>query len=417
MLPYFDLPFDQPESVADGAYVIATYLAYGLDEAAALKRAGNFATGQTVGTWLPLPGVTRSMVEEYQARVVGCYPAGGGAEPVFLLRVAFPHHNFGGSFAQLITALLGNDVSTAIRIKLIDLEWTAAARAAIAGPAQGMAGLRERTGVRGRPLVMNMIKPCIGFSPAAGAELFYESGSGGVDLIKDDELLGNTGFSPVAERVRAYLKAAARLREEQGKAPLYIVNITDRPDRMRDNARAARDEGARAVMVNFVAAGLDALAALTEEFGRDLFFLGHYAGAGIMNAPAQGISAPLLLGKLPRLAGADGVVTMYPGSGIGTAQLEYYQTVQAQRLPMGGLRPVVTAVGGGVTPLNVASIYRELGPDVILAVGGAIQGHPLGTAAGGRAMMQAVAAAVAGTAPEEAAAGCPELRAALEAWG
>ncbi len=416
MLPYFDLPFDHPESLADGNYLLATFLAFGLDEGVALRRAGNFATGQTVGTWVPLPGVTRRMVEDYQARVVGCYGLAGDSSQ-FLLRIAFPHHNFEGSFAQLLTALVGNDVSTAIRVKLVDLELVGGAGASFSGPARGVAGIRELTGVWDRPLVMNMLKPCIGYPAEVGADLFYQSGSGGVDLIKDDELLGNTSFSRVADRVRHYLKAARRIREEQGKAPVYCVNITDRPDRMRDNARAALEEGAQAVMVNFVATGLDALAALTAEFGKDLFFMGHYAGFGIMNALTQGIAAPLMLGRLPRLAGADGVVVMYPAEPSGPGYLEYLQTIQAHRLPLGKLKPVCPAVGGGVTPLNAAAIYRDLGPDVILAVGGAIQGHPLGTTAGARAMMRAVRAAVAGTGLTEAAADCPELRAAVEAWG
>src|SRR5512133_2889779 len=93
---YFDYPFDLPESIYSGDYVIATYLAYGLTWENALSKAGGFAAGQSVGTWLPLPGVTRSMVENYQARVVGCYPVPGADNITFMLRVAFPMHNFGG---------------------------------------------------------------------------------------------------------------------------------------------------------------------------------------------------------------------------------------------------------------------------------------------------------------------------------
>ena len=65
-------------------------------------------------------------------------------------------------------------------------------------------GLRKLTGVESDPLVLNMIKPCTGITPEAGARIFYDTALGGLDFIKDDELLGNPSFCPVAERVKAY---------------------------------------------------------------------------------------------------------------------------------------------------------------------------------------------------------------------
>ncbi|NLV58566.1 MAG: transcriptional regulator, partial [Clostridiales bacterium] len=70
---YFDLPFDTETSVGGESCVIATYQVGGISETDALKKAGGFATGQTVGTWLPLPGVTRRMQEGYQARVLSMH--------------------------------------------------------------------------------------------------------------------------------------------------------------------------------------------------------------------------------------------------------------------------------------------------------------------------------------------------------
>ena len=413
---YFDLPFNNPESVYDGEYLIADYIVFGLDESAALMKVGSFAAGQTVGTWLPLPGITRDMIENYQARVIGLYMIPCD-EPFCLLRVAFPFHNFGENFAMMMTALIGNDVSTALRIKLIDIEITGKALSFFSGPSQGIEGIRELVGVYDRPLVLNMIKPCTGFSPEKGAMLFYESGMGGVDIIKDDEVLGETPVSAAAKRVACYMKASDRIKSENGKAPLYIVNITDKPALMMKKARAVIDAGAKAVMVNFVATGPDSLSELTSEFGGRLFFLAHYAGCGIMNSSVQGISNPVLLGIIPRLAGADSVMTMYPGSPGNTGYLEYLQTIQKQKLPLGKIKPVMTAVGGGITPLNLGEVIRELGNDVILGVGGAIQGHSLGATSGAKAVMQAVDAAVRDIPLNEKAESSPELSAAIKQWG
>lgn len=419
MLPYFALPFDHRESLEGGDYVVATYLACGLPEEKVLSKVGGFAVGQSLGTWVAVPGITPEMVRDHQARIVGCYPVSSPEEGNYLLQIAFPRENVGVSFAMLLTALVGNDAATAIRAKLIDLELVGQAAGAYLGPRHGIDGIRRATGVYGRPLVMNMIKPCTGYPPEVGADFFYASGRGGVDLIKDDELMGGTtGFSDVAGRVKAYHAVARRIAEETGRAPLYLPNITDRPERMRENARAALEAGAKGVMVNFVPAGFDALAALTDEFGRDLFFLGHFAGAGIIvSGMDQGITVPVLLGRLPRMAGADAVVTMYAAGGKGSGYLDLLRTVQAHRLPLGKLNPVLSVVGGGVTPLNVPALYRDFGPDVILAVGGGIQGHPQGATAGARAMMRAVTAVVKGKELTEAGMDSPELRCALEYWG
>ncbi|MFA6507587.1 MAG: RuBisCO large subunit C-terminal-like domain-containing protein [Treponemataceae bacterium] len=413
---FFDLPFDLPSSIAEGDYVVATYLAFGLSDGIALKKAGQFAIGQSVGTWIALPGVSREMVEDWQARVLAVYPI-TSEDNKAILRVAFPRHNFSNCFAMMLTALVGNDVSTALRLKLIDLEFTQAALKSFQGPRQGVEGFRSATGVYGRPLILNMIKPCIGHSPEQGAELFYQSGLGGVDLIKDDEVLGDTSVSGVAPRLKAYHAAACKLKEEKGKAPVYIVNITDTPRRMREHARVAISEGGKAVMVNFIGTGLDAFKELTEEYGEKLCFLGHYAGFGIMNAPNQGISGAVGLGILPRLAGADSVMTMYAEEDNSAGMLEFHQTVQKQKLPFGTIRPIMTSIGGGVTPASLPRIIKDFGQDIIIGVGGAIQGHPMGTTSGAKAVMDALAAVMKNETLSDASTKSPELKVALELWG
>ncbi len=277
---------------------------------------------------------------------------------------------------MMLTAMVGNDVSTALRTKLIDIELSGDAAAAFQGPKQGIKELREMTGASNRPIVLNMIEPCTGFTPQEGARLFYEVALGGVDLIKDDELLGSTDYSSASQRVLLYNRAADRAFEETGKHTIYMVNISDTPRKMRENAKAAIEAGAKAALVNFVFGGLDALAEICEEFGDRLFIMAHYAGVGVMNYEQGGIANNVYIGLLPRLAGAHAVMTMHPAHSNPTARFDFYKTIQAQRLPLGKINPVVSAVGGGVTPINQAVIQKDLGNDIIIGVGGAIQGHP-----------------------------------------
>lgn len=412
---YFELPFDFEENIHSGDFVVATYLVSGMNATDALTKAGRFAIGQTVGTWIKLPGITKRMVEDYQARVLSLevLPAD---ETLALLRVAFPTHNFAESFAMLQTALVGNDVSTALMVKLLDVALTQKALLHYRGPRQSIDGVRAATGIYERPLVLNMIKPCIGYSANEGAALFYETAMGGVDMIKDDEVLSSVPVLSVLERVRAYRNVSEQVELETGRKPLYIPNITARPKQMHDYARMLLDEGVQACMVNYVTTGVDALYELTEAFGDKLIFLGHYAGAGMLNSPMLGYANPVLLGTFPRLAGADMVMTMYPGSPNHNGYLEFIKTVQKQKLALPGIKPVFTVVGGGVTPLNLGNVIAALGNDVVLGVGGAIQGHPLGAKNGAIAVMAAVDAAVANISLEEKASTCHALQVALETW-
>jgi 2,3-diketo-5-methylthiopentyl-1-phosphate enolase len=261
-----------------------------------------------------------------------------------------------------------------------------------------------------------MIKPCTGLSPEAGAQIFYETALGGVDLIKDDELMGNPSFSPVADRVKAYLAAGERARNETGRDVVYIPNVTDRADRMLDNAKAAVDAGARAVMCAYASVGFGGLQSLAEVIGVPI--LAHYAAAApYFEGPGSGMAAPLALGLLPRLAGGDLAVTITPYGGYPLRRLPYLKTIQQLTLPRPHIAPTFPIIGGGVHPGTVETYVGELGPDIVLGAGGAIQGHPDGAAAGADAMRQAIDAVMAGRPVADAALEHPELAHALEKFG
>lgn len=412
------------EQIKNEDYIIATYYMELSQGESITKKAAAFAIGQTLGTWVPVPGITDAMRQKHMGKIVNIYnvpPAdlSGNRDDdskKYLLQLAFPIVNFGSQFPMLLTTLTGNDASTSIQSKLVDVQLPEKFVAGFPGPKFGISGLREQTRVEKRPLLLNMIKPCTGITPEAGARIFYETAMGGVDLIKDDELLGNPGFNNVLVRVKNYKQAACQVYEETGHKVLYVVNITDRIGSMVENARKAVDVGADAVMVNYAAVGYDVLNHIAETVSVPV--LGHYAGAGVYyESDKSGISSQLIIGKFPRLAGADMVIINTPYGGYPLEYQKYMSTVQQLRLPLYGLKPAFPAVGGGVQPGLVERFVGELGNDIILATGGAIQGHPQGAAAGARAMRQAIDAAVSGVPVTEAAKSNTELKCALDLWG
>jgi 2,3-diketo-5-methylthiopentyl-1-phosphate enolase len=66
--------------------------------------------------------------------------------------------------------------------------------------------------------------------------------------------------------------------------------------------------------------------------------------------------------------------------------------------------------------MNLRSVIRELGSDVVLGVGGAIQGHPMGAKSGAEATMAAVKAAQTGASLADTARNCPPLAAVLDGY-
>lgn len=380
--------------------LVATYLA-ALPAGREIEAAEAFATGQTIGTWLPVPGITQQMRRRYGGRVVEVRPgasgelvAGEAAQGSWVLRVGFPTANFGPQFPMLFTTLLGNDPSTSIGARLVELELPPAFVAGFPGPALGIEGWRSLTGVAGRPLLLNMIKPCTGYPPDVGAGFVRAVALGGPDLIKDDELLADPGFAPVRERARAYARALDEVADRTGHRARYVANVTTRGRDLEATAAAALEAGADALMVNVLAVGLDAFAALAETRpGVPIF--AHTAGIETFTAaPRAGYGHALLLGRLARLAGADAVLTSTPFSPRGLGEDVFRATTEAMRAPWGCLPPAMPVLGGGLTARHVPAIVEALGVDSIIGVGGAIQGHPDGPAAGARALQDAIGAAV-----------------------
>jgi 2,3-diketo-5-methylthiopentyl-1-phosphate enolase len=421
-----DHVFAYPESVVPDGYVIATYYMEAAAHGSILDKAASLAIGQTIGTWTPVPGITAEMLERYLGKVVSVFDVppvelSTSLQPdkrAVVLQIAFPEVNFGAQFPMILTTLLGNDVSTSAQIKLVDVQISPALALEFGGPRFGIEGLRKKTGVFHRPLILNVLKPCTGFPSEAGAVWFDESARGGSDVIKDDELLSNPSFNQLLRRVELYHQAAQRVFRETGHRTLYCANITDRSDRIIENGRRAVELGADLLMVNAIATGLGTLQAVAADPGINVPVLAHFAVATAMtDAQQAGLSSALLLGKFLRLAGADAALLNSPYSVRPVLKDMYVRTAQYMAMPLHNVKPTLPVVGGGVHPASAVNIIKDLGKDIMLNVGGAIQGHPGGSTAGAKAMVAALEALMEGISLEEKSRECPELRTAIEKWG
>ncbi|MBQ6367136.1 MAG: hypothetical protein IJJ30_01145 [Erysipelotrichaceae bacterium] len=415
--------FMLPETAHKKDVVVATYYIELPVEVDIIKKAESLAVGQTIGTWVPIPGITEEIREKYMGKVVNIFEVPPtelsvyeGEKMAYLIQIAYPTANFGSDFPLMITSLLGNDASTSAQVKLMDIEFSDAFLARFKGPRYGVEGVQKLFGVKERPLLLNMVKPCTGISPEAGANIFYEAALGGVDIIKDDELFGNPVYSKPEDRVKAYKAAARKAAEKTGKETKYFVNITGGVSELKKNIRKVEEAGADGLMVNFAVLGYSTLKYIAEN--TRLPILGHSAGAGMVTeGPLNGMATPLAVGKLARIAGADIVMMNTPYGGYPLRKQKYLQIIQQLTLPLGKIKATMPSIGGGVHPGIVKRYINEAGKNIVLAAGGSIQGHPLGTTAGAKAMQQAIDLALQDVDFCEAAKAYPELSASLDKWG
>lgn len=412
------------EMAVTGDYCIASYYLELPGSVDPYEKAKNMAVGQTIGTWLPIPGITDDMREKYMGKIVNIIELDPSdlvdketeeKNKGYIFQIAYPTANFENRIPLLITTLLGNDASTSVQAKLLDLHIPQTLANEFPGPAYGIDGIRQICKIEKRPMLLNMIKPCLGFPVEKGADIFYQSASGGVDFIKDDELLGNIHYCPLRKRIKAYQAASDRAFEETGKRTFYIPNITDHIGNLIDNAKEAEDADIKIVMVNFASIGLGALQMLRENTNLAIF--AHYAGAGPYYEGAKsGMSSDLILGKLARMCGADVVMLNTPYGGYPLKKSRYRKTAHQLTLPFYSMKPALPSLGGGVNPGMVHILMEDLGNDIMLAPGGAIQGHPLGIKAGVKAMYDAIEAEMQGQTIEKAVEESKELKAGEYMW-
>ncbi|MCG7406667.1 2,3-diketo-5-methylthiopentyl-1-phosphate enolase [Paenibacillus sp. ACRRX] len=397
---------------------IATYRLYD-DRADFQKKAEGIAIGLTVGSWTDLPELQKESMRKHLGQVewIKVYESDQAGERYADIAIAYPDVNFSHDIPALLVTVFGK-LSMDGRVKLIDLQWSDDFQQAFAGPKFGVDGVREQLGVYNRPLLMSIFKSVIGHDLPTLKQQFYQQALGGVDLIKDDEILFENPLTPIQDRVRACMEAAQQAEQATGKKLLYAANLTGSTFKLREQALRAIDAGANALLFNTLSYGYDALHGLSADTDINVPILAHPAMAGALYpSPHYGISAALLLGKLMRLAGADLILFPSPYGSV-TMPREDTQGIRAAcldtKMPMNRSLPVPSA---GIHPALVPLIIKDFGIDVVVNAGGGVHGHPDGTASGGQAFVQAIEATTQGIPLADYAASHTELQAALDMWG
>ena len=407
---------------------------YWIETAFPLQQAAETMAGeQSTGTFIRVPGETDELRERHGAQVEAILELesvstpslpGAGApkgKPVYRraeVSLSWPLSNMGPSLPNLLATVAGNlfELKPFSGLKLLDVTLPVEFLDRYQGPQFGVEGTRKLSGVYGRPLIGTIIKPSVGLSPQATAQLVDTLAKAGIDFIKDDELQADAPHCPFDERLRLVMEVIARNADRVGRKVMYACNITGEMDEMLRRHDAVVAAGGTCVMVSMNSVGLPAMVMLRRHSHLPLH--AHRNGWGMYGrSPAIGMSY-IANQKFWRLAGVDHMHV----NGLRNKFCEDDASVIASAREC--LTPMFAEPGRGCEIMPVFSsgqsaqqapdTYRALGStDLIFACGGGLMAHPGGISAGVRSLQQAWEAAVTGISLERFAGEHEELRQAL----
>ncbi|MDP4169160.1 MAG: 2,3-diketo-5-methylthiopentyl-1-phosphate enolase [Bacillota bacterium] len=394
--------------------IIATYLLH--EEKNPEKKAEEIALGLTVGSWTGLPKLEQEQLRKHKGRVVSINGVSTGPNEQTLLRIAYPTINFSNDLPAIITTVFGK-LSLDGKIKLLDLEFDRELKSFFPGPRFGSCGIRAVLGVEARPLLMSIFKGVLGKDIGFLVEQLRQQALGGIDLVKDDEILFENELTPFEKRIISGKKVLEEAYEQSGHRTLYAVNLSGRTSSLKDKARKAADLGADLLLFNVFAYGLDVLQELREDEEIALPLMAHPAISGALaSSPEYGVSHSLLLGKLLRYAGAD--LSLFPSPyGSVALEIKLALSIAEQLSKEDEYKAAFPVPSAGIHPGLVPLLIDDFGIESVINAGGGVHGHPDGARGGGLAFRQAIDAKLNGIPLSQAALEGTELRKALELWG
>jgi ribulose-bisphosphate carboxylase large chain len=413
-----------------GERIHARYLIETADDP---RRAVEVMAGeQSSGTFIALPGETPELKERYGARIESLEVIEEVTEPSLpgakagqvyrraLAELSWPIENLGPSLPNLVATVTGNlfELKQFSGLKILDIDLPEAFAHAYPGPAFGIEGTRHLTGVDKGPLIGTIIKPSVGLTPEATAELVDALCEGGIDFIKDDELQADGPHCPFEERARAVMAVIDRHADRLGRKVMVAFNLTGELDQMRRRHDLVRELGGTCIMASLNSVGLVGMLELRRH--SELPIHAHRNGWGYLSRhPLLGWSYPAWA-KLWRLAGADHMHVNGLRNKFCERDASVIEAARSLLTPMWETKPCIAmpVFSSGQSAAQAVDTFKAIGTtDLIFAAGGGIMGHPDGIAAGVRSLRQAWEAAVAGSTLENFAERFAELRAALAVYG
>lgn len=349
-------------------------------------------------------------------------PETGGSGPYNRADVviAYPLEAVGTDIAALMTITIGGVYAvrglTGIRVMDIELP---TAWSCHPGPQFGIDGSRRLMGVPDGPMFASIIRPSLSLLPTETAKVVAQLCAAGIDFIKDDEKLMNPGYSSLEARVKAIMPVILDHEQKTGKKVMYAFGISSAdPDTMMRNQDVVVEAGGNAAVININSVGFGGMSFLRKR--SKLCHHAHRNGWDILTRhPGVGMEFRAYQ-KIWRLLGVD----QFQINGI---RAKYWEPDESFVRSFHDLAtPILSAADRSLAVVcsgqwggQAVETYRRTGRtlDLMYLCGGGIHGHPMGPAAGVRAIHQAWKAAELDVELADYASNHVELAAPLAKWG
>jgi ribulose 1,5-bisphosphate carboxylase large subunit-like protein len=245
-------------------------------------------------------------------------------------------------------------------------------------PKYGIDGIRDFTGAHDKPLFGGIVKPKIGVNSDILLEMVKEMVEGGINFIKEDEIMANPACCPIEERVpkiMEYLK---------GKNVVYAVCINCDPHHVIDRVKKVYELGANAIHINFWS-GLGVYKSIREL---DLPIFIHFQKSGDKVLTNKSHDYHISWDVICDLAGLMGVDFIHAGMWGGymsDSEGELNNTLNILHN-----RNVMPALSCGMHAGLIEATNKRFGLNYMANIGGAIHGHPNGSKSGAIAIRQSI---------------------------
>lgn len=360
-------------------YIVVSYF---LRSSKSLRDAAwNIATGQSFGN----PSVrsvweTEELYEAHSCVVLSDEPALEGVKEGYV-QIAFPLANIDlvqDGITQLLVQIMGGqlDIDSIKSCQVLDIRFPTSVR--LLPPKFGIAGIRNFTKVSDRPILGGIVKPKIGVNPEKLLDIVKELVDGGVNFIKEDEIMSNPAICPLSVRVPMLAKYL------DGKNVVFAHCISSDYPHVIDRVKFIHQEGGNAMHVNFWN-GLGVYKSI-RELDLPLFLFFQKSGDKILTNKTH--AHHIRWSVICKLAGLMGIDFIHAGMWGGYSDDD--ENDLRDTLNILQSNSIMASLSCGMHPGLVEAIRSRFGNDVMLNVGGAIHGHPGGTLAGCKAMRQAI---------------------------
>jgi ribulose-bisphosphate carboxylase large chain len=372
-------------------YVIATYF---LESKTTLEKAAwELAIGQSVGN----PNVrneweTDDLFIKYSCKIMHNKDELQNNSGV--VKIAFPTINTNweeDGISHLLCQLMGGqmDIENIIKCHLLKLDFPEELkRLFFKKPKFGIDGIRKYTDTFDKPLLGGIVKPKTGINPETLLKMVKQMVEGGVNFIKEDEILSNPSFCTIKERVPLIMNYLNQHVKNGFKPVIYAVCINADSPYLLDRVKQVYDLGGNGVHINFWC-GMGSylsIRKLTDTFEREFFI--HFQKSGDKILTNVNHDYHIDWKVICQIAGLSGVDFIHAGMWGG------YMSDDEKELKkiMDILHEhnVVPALSCGMHPGIVNAVVKRFGNNFMANCGGAIHGHPGGTIKGALAMKQSI---------------------------